>query len=349
MTTPATTSQWTIQGVDGFDSLKLEESAPLPQLGDHDCLIQIEAVSLNYRDLSIPKGKYPFPTSLPVIPCSDASGVILATGPRVTRLKEGDKVCTAFNQGHVGGPITPEAAMTGLGGSLDGTLRKHGVFEDSGLVSMPQSLSAEEASTLSCAAVTAWNALHGLTGKGLKPGDVVLTQGTGGVSVFAVQFAVAAGATVIATTSSDEKAEKLKALGAHHVINYKSEPNWGEVAKKLTPGGHGADHILEVGGPKTMTQSLNAVKLEGVISIIGYLGGMSRDQPGFLECLSHLCTVRGVLVGSRMQFEDMNRAIDASKIKPVVDERVFKFEEVKEAYQYMWDQKHFGKVVIKVG
>lgn len=213
---------------------------------------------------------------------------------------------------------------------------------------MPRNLSAEEASTLSCAALTAWNALYGLEGKGLKAGDVVLTQGTGGVSMFAVQFAVAAGAIVTATTSSEEKAKKLKDMGAHQVINYKDDKNWGETAKRLTSHGLGADHILEVGGPTTMAQSLKAIKIDGVISIIGFLGGSSKDQPSFLDCLSNLCTVRGVLVGSRLQFEDMNRAIEANKIKPVVDERVFKLEEAKEAYQYMWDQKHFGKLVIKV-
>ena len=213
---------------------------------------------------------------------------------------------------------------------------------------MPENLSAEEASTLSCAALTAWNALYGLESKTLKPGDVVLTQGTGGVSLFAVQFAVAAGATVIATTSSEAKAKKLKDIGAHHVINYKDDKNWGETVKRLTSNGLGADHVLEVGGPTTMAQSLKAIKIDGVISIIGFLGGSSEDQPSFLDCLSNLCTVRGILVGSRLQFEDMNRAIEANKIKPVVDERVFKLEEAKEAYQYMWDQKHFGKVVIKV-
>lgn len=210
-------------------------------------------------------------------------------------------------------------------------------------------LSDEEASTLSCAGLTAWNALYGLKSKALKPGDVVLTQGTGGVSMFAVQFAVAAGATVIATTSSDEKASKLKSLGAHHVINYKTESNWGEAAKALTPDGQGVDHILEVGGPRTMAQSLKAIKMDGVISIIGFLGGgSSKDQPSFLECLNHVCIVRGILVGSRLQFEEMNLAIDANKIKPVVDSRIFKLEEAREAYEYMWDQKHFGKLVIKV-
>lgn len=211
---------------------------------------------------------------------------------------------------------------------------------------MPPSLSYLQASTLSCAALTSWNALYGL--KPLAPGDVVLTQGTGGVSIFAVQFAKAAGATVISTTSSAKKAEVLKNLGADHVINYKEVENWGEKAKELSPGGEGATHIIEVGGPKTMAQSLKAIKLEGVITIIGFLGGGDKNQPGFLDCLMNLCTVRGVLVGSRVQFEEMNRAIEANKIKPVVDEKVFSLDEAKEAYQYMWEQKHFGKLAIKI-
>jgi NADPH:quinone reductase-like Zn-dependent oxidoreductase len=166
--------------------------------------------------------------------------------------------------------------------------------------------------------------------------------------MFAVQFAKAAGATVIATTSSAKKAEALKKYGADHVINYKDTPNWGEEAAKLTPRGEGVNHVLEVGGPATMAQSLKAIKIDGVISIIGFLGGGAKEQPSFLDALMNICVVRGILVGSRAQFEDMNRAIEANKIKPVVDEKVFTLEEAKEAYQYMWDQKHFGKLTIKI-
>ena len=213
---------------------------------------------------------------------------------------------------------------------------------------MPTTLNFQQASTLSCAALTAWNALYGVEGKSLKPGDTILTQGTGGVSIFALQFAKAAGARVISTTSSSDKAEVLKKLGADHVINYKTDETWGETAKKLTPGGKGCAHIVEVGGPKTMAQSLKAIRPEGTISIIGFLGGFSKDQPSFLDCLNNMCTVRGVLVGSRLQFEQMNEAIDANGIKPVVDDKVFSLEETKDAYQYMWDQKHFGKLTIKI-
>lgn len=256
-------------------------------------------------------------------------------GSRVQQFKKGDKVLTLFNQAHTAGPINVAIVGTGLGGALNGTLRQYGTFEETGLVHMPSTLDFKQGSTLPCAALTAWNGLYGLESKALMPGDTVLTQGTGGVSIFALQFAKAAGARVIATTSSAAKADTLHKLGADTVINYKDDPNWGETAKKASPHGLGVDHILEVGGPKTMTQSLKAIKPEGVISIIGFLGGMSKEQPSFLECLNNICTVRGVLVGSRLQFEKMNEAIDACGIKPVVDEKVFALEELKEAYQYM--------------
>lgn len=213
---------------------------------------------------------------------------------------------------------------------------------------MPSNLNFLEASTLSCAALTAWNALYGLENRALKPGQTVLTQGTGGVSIFALQFAKAAGARVIATTSSAKKAELLKKYGADHVINYKETPNWGEKAKSLTPGNVGVQHVVEVGGPTTMAQSLQAVAIDGVISIIGFVGGSSKEQPTFLDCLNNICTVRGLLVGSRLQMEDMCAAIEANDLHPVVDEKVFDMADLKDAYQYMWDQKHFGKLTVKV-
>jgi len=343
---PKTTKAWTIEGQDGFDSLKFHQEAPVPEPSDYEVLVKFHAASLNYRDLIIPKGQYPFPQRNGVVPGSDGAGEIVAVGKKVTRFQPGAKVCTLFNQQHLGGSLDHRTVATGLGGVIDGTLRQYGIFNENGLVDMPPSLNWLEAATLSCAAVTAWNALYGL--KPLAPGDVVLTQGTGGVSIFAVQFAKAAGATVISTTSSASKAEVLKKLGADHVINYKDTPDWGEQAAKLTPKGEGVNHIIEVGGPSTVAQSLKAVKIDGVISIIGFLGGGSKDQPGLLDALQNVCTVRGILVGSRVQFEDMNRAIEANKIKPVVDQKVFTLEQVKEAYQYMWDQKHFGKLTIKI-
>lgn len=291
---------------------------------------------------------YPFAQRDGVVPASDGAGTVEAVGSRVTRFKPGDKVATLFNQGHIAGSLNVQSVTTGVGGVIDGTLRQYGAFDEQGLVHVPNNLNFLEASTLSCAALTAWNALYGLESRALKQGDTVLTQGTGGVGIFAVQFAKSAGATVIATTSSAEKAKLLKDLGADHVINYKEDKNWGETAKSLTPGKEGVTHVLEVGGPTTMAQSLKAVKIDGVISIIGFLGGMSKDQPTFLECLNNICTVRGLLVGSRLQFEDMNRAIEVNDIHPVVDKKVFSLEQAKDAYQYMWDQKHFGKLCIKI-
>ncbi|EXJ89631.1 alcohol dehydrogenase [Capronia epimyces CBS 606.96] len=349
MSVPKTTEAWIIDSHNEFDGLKLDKHRPLPEVGDYDVVVQIQAVSLNYRDLIIAKGQYPFPMTLPVVPGSDGAGTVVAAGKKVTQFKAGDKVCTLFNQEHQAGPVTPLALGSGLGGAIDGTLRKVAVFPEHGLVAAPSSLSPIEASTLTCAPLTAWNALYGLASKALKPGDVVLTQGTGGVSLAAVQFAAAAGATVIATTSSDDKARKLKELGAHHVLNYKTTPDWGDKAKALTPNGEGVDHVIEVGGAGTLAQSLKAVKLEGVITIIGFLGGVQKENtPSLLDALTSVTTVRGIVVGSKQQFQDMNRAIEANAIRPVVDQTIFKFDQAKDAYQYQWDQKHFGKVVIEL-
>ncbi|EMC91799.1 hypothetical protein BAUCODRAFT_38938 [Baudoinia panamericana UAMH 10762] len=343
-----TQKQWTVAGKSGFDDLKLDEQAPIPQLGDKDVLVRLRGSSLNYRDLIIAKGKYPFPQKDGIVPASDCAGEVEEVGKHVHRFKKGDKVLTLFNQAHIAGSLDGYSIATGVGGTVDGGLRQYGAFDEQGLVHMPSNLNYLEGATLCCAGLTAWNALYGLEGRKLMPGDWVLTQGTGGVSIFGVQFAKAAGAKVIATTSSKEKGDKLKQLGADHVLNYKEDANWGETAKKLT-GGRGVQHVIEVGGPTTMKQSLKAIAIDGVISIIGFLGGVKGEQqPTFLDCLNNICTVRGVLVGSRMQFEEMNRAIEANNIKPLVDEKVFKLEEVREAYQYMWDQKHFGKLCISI-
>lgn len=345
---PSTQKAWTVEGRNGFDSLKWNENHPVPEVGEKDVLVKIHAASLNYRDLAIAKGKYPFPLSDTFVPGSDGAGVVEAVGKRVTQFQPGDRVVTLFNQGHQAGSLNSLSIQTGLGGVLDGALREYGVFDQSGLVKLPKNLDFKEGSTLPCAALTAWNALYGLDSRALKPGQWVLTQGTGGVSIFALQFAKAAGAIVIATTSSQKKADLLRKYGADHVINYKETPNWGEEAKKLTPGQAGVHHVIEVGGPKTMAQSLKAIQIDGVISVIGFIGGEGKDQPTLIETLMNICTVRGILVGSKMQMEDMCAAIEANAIRPIVDEKVFDFKDLKEAYQYMWDQKHFGKLTIKV-
>lgn len=349
MSLPKTTDQWILKEQKGIDSLQIERDVQIPELGDWDCLVQIQAVSLNYRDLVITQGKYPFPYKMPVVPCSDGAGFILAVGKNVTEFKVGDQVCTLFNQLHLAGDITPRINATGLGGAYDGTLRQFGVFPEHGLVAAPSNLSPSEAGTLTCAPLTAWNALYGLGSKALKPGQTVLTQGTGGVSIAAVQFAVAAGANVIATTSSDDKAELLRKLGATTVINYKTTPNWGEVAKSASPDQAGVDHIIEVGGPGTIEQSIKAIKMQGVISLIGFLGGQDAEKESLaLGALLNSFIIRGILIGSRQEFQAMNRAIDANNIHPIVD-KIFTFDQVKEAYQYLLDQKHIGKVVIQPG
>ena len=307
----------------------------------------------------------------PVVPCSDGAGTVVAAGKSATRFKPGDKVgeyqlivfrisydryvnegtiVTLFNQGHLGGSLDMHAIGTGLGGAVDGTLREYAAFAESGLALAPSNLTSGEASTLCCAGLTAWNALFGLSDHTLKQGDWVLTQGTGGVSIFAVQFAKAAGARVVATTSSSQKAELLKKLGADAIINYKDTPEWGAEAKKAT-GGRGCNHIVEVAGPSSMKQSLDAIAMDGVISIIGFVGGgAGGKEPGFGEALSHACIVRGLVVGSRPQLVDMTRAFEANdSLKPVVDQKVFKgIEKARDAYEYMWSQAHQGNVVIEL-
>jgi len=281
----------------------------------------------------IVKGTYPFALREGVVPGSDGAGTVEAVGKHVHRFKKGDNVITLFNQGHLAGFVDDYSATTGVGGTIDGAFQQYGAYSEEGLVRMPSNLNFLEAGTLSCAAVTAWNALYGLKSRELLPGDWVLTQGTGGVSIFAVQFAKAAGARVIATTSSREKGEILKRLGADHVINYREDSKWGETAKKLT-GGRGIQHVVDTTGPSSMKQSLAAIAWEGVISVIGAIGGgKTENNPSFMEILGHGCIVRGVYVGSRQNFEAMNRAIEANNIKPVVDKKVFKLEELKDAYQ----------------
>ncbi|KAL1303532.1 hypothetical protein AAFC00_006906 [Neodothiora populina] len=341
---PQTQKQWKVQGTGSFDNLKFNESASVPRIGDNDVLVKFQGASLNYRDLVIAKGAYPFAQRDGVVPGSDGAGIVESVGPKVHRFKPGDKVITLFNQGHLFGSVDSYSVTTGTGGVIDGTLQQYGCYNEEGLVPLPSHLNFFEGATLTCAGLTAWNALFGA--KRLMPGQWVLTQGTGGVSIFALQFAKISGAKVISTTSSSEKADILKSLGADHIINYKEDANWGETAKKIT-NGVGVHHVIEVGGPNTMKQSLKAIALDGTISIIGFLGGVKgEEQPSFLEALSNICTVRGVYVGSREQFQEMNVAIEANNLKPVVDKKIFTLDEAKEAYQYMWDQKHFGKLCI---
>jgi NADPH:quinone reductase-like Zn-dependent oxidoreductase len=352
MPPPSSTSAYRIDfNAGSFDGLKIHESEPLPALGPHDVLVAIEAVSLNYRDIAMPLKLYPSTTKPNVVPCSDAAGRVLAVGDQVSSIKTRDRVCPTFFQKFEDGYPTKESRASSLGGMNDGVLRKHGVFNQNGLIRIPDYLQATEAATLPCAALTAWNALFGLEGRACKAGDFVLTQGTGGVSLFAVQFAAAVGATVISTTSDNVKAQKLRDLGAKHVINYREDAHWGITARQYieSQGGPGAAHILEVGGEATMAQSFKAIASEGVISMIGFLGGNAeKRQASFWDTFASACIVRGINVGSRKQFRDMLAFTEEKRIKPVVDEQQFKFEDAKKAYEYLQAQKFFGKVVIAV-
>ncbi|MCJ1401533.1 hypothetical protein MMC11_004748 [Xylographa trunciseda] len=342
---PIKSRQWVIENKNSFEGLTIEET-DVSDPGDYEVLVQFHAVALNWRDVMIALGIYMRPTKDGVVLCSDGAGEIVATGPKVTRFKSGQRVVANFFQSFIAGKPSPEVAITDLGGHHDGTLREYAVFNENGLVEIPAHLSYIEGSTLPCAALTAWNSLYGP--KPLRPGDTVLTQGTGGVALFALQFAVAAGAEVISTTSTTAKGKKLKELGAHHVINYRDDENWGETAKKLSLNGRGVDHIVEIGGPNTMAQSLRAVVIDGEIAVIGTRGGQDIEGASGSSNAHHvLCSVRGILVGNRVQFEEMNRAIAVNKIKPVVDPHIFKFEQAREAFQFMADGKQVGKVVIE--
>ncbi|EHK20532.1 uncharacterized protein TRIVIDRAFT_49141 [Trichoderma virens Gv29-8] len=342
---PKLVYQWNVTGGEGFDALHYSEQS-LPELGDSQVLVKL---LLKYRDLMIVQGKSIHAIAPNVIPGSDGAGTVVAVGKHVRRFTPGDRVVTAFFQDYIGGPFQPSAAFSALGGALDGTLRTYGAFNEQGLVRIPSNLSSLEASTLTCAGVTAWSALFGLSDYRVSAGKWVLTQGTGGVSVFALQFAKAVGARVIATTSSSDKIEFLKGLGADHVINYKEDAEWGSTVKALT-GGVGVDHVVEVSGPVSMRQSLKAVRISGVINIVGYLGGPKGDQPSFSDCFEHRCIVRPIAVGSRILLEELCRAIEANpeKLRPVIDSKVYHLDQLKEACEYQWSGQHRGKVCIEI-
>lgn len=279
------------------------------------------------------------------IPGTDGAGEVVAVGSHVRGFQIYDRVVVVYYPElcHGNAP-TLEQMRVSLG-----TFRYHAIFTQNALIQIPSNLSYAEAATLPCSALTAWNALHGNTP--LKAGDYVLAQGTGGVSLFAILFALAAGAIVIATTSSPEKAQRLQQMGVHHVLNYRDDPNWGESARHLTRDALGCQRVIEVGGPQTIKQSFKCVARGGEIDVIGFLAGQghAEDGPTFLEPLLQACLVRGIEVGNWVQFEEMNRAIEAYNIKPVVDQRVFSCKDLKEAYTYVWNQHHFGKVVLSDG
>jgi NADPH:quinone reductase-like Zn-dependent oxidoreductase len=326
----------------GIDHLQPAER-PDPKPGPGELLLKVHAVSLNYRDLLVVKGAYNPKMPLPRIPGSDAVGEVVALGPGASCCKVGERAAGLFMPKWISGALTDGKARSALGGAVDGVLAEYVVLPEEGVTPVPPHLSVEEAATLPCAAVTAWNALFGASA--VMPGEVVLVQGTGGVSLFALQFAKLAGARVIATSSSDDKLKRVVSLGASDGINYKTTPDWGERARGLT-GGVGVDHVVEVGGAGTLPQSLRAVRSGGRISLIGVLsGGAGQFNP--VSILMKGIDVRGIFVGSRETFEAMNRAIALHQLRPVVD-RVFPFAETPAALRYLESAAHFGKVVIRV-
>jgi NADPH:quinone reductase-like Zn-dependent oxidoreductase len=325
----------------GIDSLMpIEREAPKPKHGE--ALIRVHAVSLNYRDLLIADGRYQRGLKLPLIPISDGAGEVVEVADGVTRVKTGDRVAGIFIQSWLSGEATPTTPQTVLGGSVDGMLAEYVVLPQEGLVHIPRHLSYEEASALPCAAVTAW---HALTTWPLRPGITVLLQGTGGVSIFALQIAKLAGARVLVTSSSDEKLQKAASMGASDLINYQTTPDWDQRVMEVT-NRNGVDHIIEVGGPGTLARSMNAVRVGGRISIIGLLTG-AQGVVSPMPVLGKQIQLQGVYVGSRDMFEAMNRAISLHQLRPVVD-RVFAFSEARDAMRYLQSGAHFGKVVIRV-
>ncbi len=325
----------------GLDNLVLTEREE-PRPADGEVVVKLRAASLNYRDVRFFKGAYNPKATFPVVPLSDGAGEVTAVGKKVTRWKVGDRVCPIFMQGWLDGPLTRDGSRTSLGGGdLDGVLRDYGSFDEEGLVRIPDHLSFEQAATLPCAAVTAWHALVEF-GK-LKAGETVLTLGTGGVSIFAVQFAKLHGARVIATSSSDAKIARVSELGADETINYKKIPDWDTEVIQRTDR-VGVDQVIEVGGAGTLPKSVNSVRLGGNIALIGVLSGGEGLDPA--RVLMKSVRLQGIFVGSRRMFEEMNRAITLSKLQPVID-KVFPVESVQEALQYMESGSHFGKIVLK--
>jgi NADPH:quinone reductase-like Zn-dependent oxidoreductase len=322
----------------GIENLHCDE-VPEPKPGPGEILVRMRAWSLNYRDLLVVRGVYAPKLKFPFQILSDGVGEVVEIGPDISRIKVGQRVAGIFMQKWVEGTLDEAKAKSALGGNIAGIAADYVVFDAEGVVVVPEHLSDEEAATLPCAAVTAWNAL--VASGHLAAGETVLVLGTGGVSVFALQFARMLGARVVVTSSSDAKLDRALELGASDAINYRKTPEWGAAVRQLG-GNRGVDHIVEVGGAGTLTNSLNAVRFGGTISLIGVLtGGEVNPIPILMKGVK----VNGIFVGSRVMFEVMNRAIELNGLKPVID-RVFDFAELPQALQYMEGGSHFGKIVV---
>jgi NADPH:quinone reductase-like Zn-dependent oxidoreductase len=325
-------------GVDHIKRGTRPDRSPAPG----EVLVEMQAASVNYRDLVMTQRGYGRHSGeLPLVPLSDGAGIVAQTGAGVTRVKTGDLVCPAFAQSWISGPLREEHRPFMLGGPLDGVMQEYMVLPEGGVVKAPAHFSALEAATLPCAAVTAWSAV---IGGGVKPGDVVVTQGTGGVSLFALMFAKLAGATAIITSSSDEKLARAKALGADIGINYRTFPEWSREVRRAL-GGRGADLVVELGGAQSLDQSLRAVRTSGALAMIGVLsGGMAELNLG--RVVTQNVRLQGVTLGGRDMFEDMVRAIETHRLKPPIDDKVYGFDEVADAIRSIPAGRHFGKICL---
>ena len=340
--TAAKVKTYEIDGDFGIDNLKMNERGAAP-LNANQVRIKVHAVSLNYRDLMVIKGDYTRKLPFPLIPFSDGAGEVIEIGNEVTRVKVGDRVAGTFFQNWLAGPHSPDYVKSALGGAINGMLAKQVTLDQDGMVLIPKEMSFEEAATLPCAAVTAWHAI--ISSGGVRPGDTVLTMGTGGVSLFALEFAKMNGCRIIITSSSDEKLARAKSMGADELINYKTHPDWEKKLLELT-NNRGVDRVIELGGAGTLERSLKCVTVGGQISLIGVLtggGGTINPMPILMK---NVC-LQGIYVGSRDMFEHMLKAMTLHKTKPVID-KTFDFEQVKEALKHMESGTHFGKIVIKV-
>jgi len=333
---------WRIAAGAQIEGLKFADEKPRA-LGAHDVRVRAAAASLNFRDLMIINGWYPLVGKEPIIPGSDASGEVIEAGSAVTRFRVGDRVATSFFPDWIEGRPSRAKLATALGGGSPGVLAQELVLDENALVKSPAHLDAAQAATLSCAGVTAWNALF--VGGQIKPGDTVVLLGTGGVSIWALQLAKAAGARVIITSSSDEKLARARSLGADDTVNYRTTPDWDNEVLRLT-GGVGADLVVEVGGSKTVQKSISSSRLGGTVAIIGAVSG-----PGAaLEPMSLIASstrLQGIYVGSRQMHEDLARFVEVAGIRPVVDS-IFPFEELPQACRHFGGGKHFGKVVVSI-
>jgi NADPH:quinone reductase-like Zn-dependent oxidoreductase len=323
----------------GLDKIHIEErEKPSPKAGE--VLVRVRASSLNFHDFAVVAGMIRCPDGR--IPMSDGAGVVEAIGEGVTRFKVGDEVLSTFFPNWDAGKPTLPRLMGVPGDGADGFASEYVAMPATAFTRIPKGWSLKQAATLPCAALTAWRALF-VEAK-IKPGSIVLTQGTGGVSIFALQLAKAAGATVISTSSSAEKLEKLKALGADHLINYKETADWGAAALAAT-GGRGVDAVVEIGGSGTMPQSIVSCAIGGHISLIGVLAGINGDVPTALAMSKNVC-IQGLTVGSRTDQEDMVTAIDANPFEPIIDS-TFPLEGIAGAFAHQMSQKHFGKICLE--